>query len=422
MGLNESMKGKPDKILYLSADIGILYWGTKGSSIHVREFVNALSQAGYDVSVLVKYGKGSSEIDNGIPLYRISSGVEGKIFDEAVEKGGNPELLREIKAFYQNGSIERQLRKLHKAKGFDTIYERYSLFDVAGLKYASKNSIPYIMEVNSPLIRETAKYRNLELIGLAEAIEKYLFNGADHIVAVSDELKKYIKSKVSTARVTVVPNGVSANHFNYCIEDDGTADEILGVAGNELIIGFVGRLRPWHGIDILIDSFAELTKDNGDIKLVIIGDEGTLKEELKRKCDKLNLNGLVRFTGSVPHAVIPSLLRKIDILVAPYPKLDEFYFSALKIFEYMAAGKPIVASQIGQINDILAHEKTAILVPPGNREALTGALQRLKNDKELRIRLGKNAQKEALSKHTWRQRINMISDIIKTVKNEKSRL
>jgi glycosyltransferase involved in cell wall biosynthesis len=110
------------------------------------------------------------------------------------------------------------------------------------------------------------------------------------------------------------------------------------------------------------------------------------------------------------------MLRRADVLVAPYPRMDDFYFSSLKVFEYMAAGRAIVASSIGQLSRILIHEKTAILVPPGDIAALGNALTRLKDDFGLRKRLGERAQMEARRRHTWSQRADSILEIGRKLK------
>jgi glycosyltransferase involved in cell wall biosynthesis len=108
-------------------------------------------------------------------------------------------------------------------------------------------------------------------------------------------------------------------------------------------------------------------------------------------------------------------LKGLDVLAAPYPRLDGFYFSPLKIFEYMAAGKPIVASRIGQVAEILENEKTALLVAPENPEELASALRRLKAERKLAERLGAAAQKEAQEKHTWKARLEIVESIFRSL-------
>ena len=108
----------------------------------------------------------------------------------------------------------------------------------------------------------------------------------------------------------------------------------------------------------------------------------------------------MQFTGAVAPDAIPGLLASMDIAVAPYPPLAHFYSSPLKVYEYMAAGLPIVASRIGQVGEIIQDGVTGLLVAPGDSAAFTKALIRLQNDPELRQQLGANAR-ESVSEHTW---------------------
>jgi glycosyltransferase involved in cell wall biosynthesis len=171
-------------------------------------------------------------------------------------------------------------------------------------------------------------------------------------------------------------------------------------------------------VEILIDSFAEFVSNHKKSKLLIIGGQKRSISRLEKQYHEQGLDGRVVFTGAVPHEKIPSLLHKTDILVAPYPRLPGFYFSALKIFEYMAAGKAIIASDIGQITSILKNQETALLVPPGDGKELSNALARLKGDSELRSKLGQNALSEVRRKHTWDHRIEIISRILESLKDQ----
>ena len=152
--------------------------------------------------------------------------------------------------------------------------------------------------------------------------------------------------------------------------------------------------------------------------MIIVG-EGPLRTSLEKLAQKLGLQKRVAFTGAVEFEKIPETLKTLDALVAPYPQMDSFYFSPLKIFEYMAAGKPIVASRIGQLTEILEDGKNALLVPPENPEALAEALLRLKQDRNLGKSLGMQAQKAAKQKHGWNNRLRVVEGIFKTLVNRK---
>ncbi len=405
------MKEPKGKILYLCADTGIPYWGTKGGSIHMREFVSGLLNRGYDITVVARGADLNGHKYKSVLYFDLPPLPDNASGIKPIDPNGGEKASAEMILFDRNSGIESFISKLHSQNNFDLIYERYSLFCQAGLQFAQTNGLPFAMEVNAPLVSEASEYRGLILKDLAKSVEQRLFTEADHIISVSDEVADYIKSIAAEARISVIPNGVTVERF---LNKGGMKDIDLPIErfdDSDYVVGFVGSLKPWHGVDILIDSFAALPKNGIKNRLLVVGGKGKQKSDLKQRCRELGLKGRVKFTGFVEHDTIPAFLEMADVLVAPYPDLSDFYFSALKIFEYMAAGKAIVASSIGQIREILVNEETALLIPPGDIEALRDALIRLKNDPNLRKKLGENARAEAIAEHTWSSRLETVSGI-----------
>jgi len=400
------------KILYLCADSGIPYWGSKGGSIHMREIVSCFARQNCDVTVVAR--DASQSVAGGInyPAFDLPEVTENRILPTLDHLFDEERILREFEDFHRNPYIENLLEKIYSSdRSFDIVYERYSLFNIAGLRLCRRNDIPFILEVNAPLIRETSQYRHLALSDIASAVEKSLFDNSDHIIAVSNEIRDFISNKSPRVPVTVVPNGVRISHFS-------PSEDSLNYNPNDgkFTVGFLGSLKPWHGVEILIDSFARVAGEGDDYHLLIIGDNKKQNAELEKRCHDLGIKDKVTFTGALYYDEVPGKLRQADVLVAPYPKIDDFYFSSLKVFEYMAAGKAIIASNIGQLSTILTHEKTALMVPPGDGAALGNALTRLKNDPELRRRLGERAQIDARRRHTWSQRADTILEIARKLK------
>jgi glycosyltransferase involved in cell wall biosynthesis len=324
-------------------------------------------------------------------------------------------LLRETTDFHANQAIERKLEEIFKEQPFDLIYERYSLFGLGGLHFARRRGIPHLLEVNAPLVPEASRYRNLVQKELASAVEGFLFCTTGHIVAVSSPLKEYVRSIAAKTPITVVPNGVDLERFE--VEADAPDAHPRKVpATGDFVVGFVGSVRPWHGVDILLEAVGELGRSDSGFRLCVVGEGGALQPGLERRARKLGIGDRTTFTGPVPFEQIPEFARTMDVLVAPYPALDDFYFSPLKIFEYMASGRPIVASAIGQIREILTHEETALLVTPGDREELKRALLRLRRDPLLAAKLAGAARAEARAKHGWDRRIADIGTIFANLK------
>lgn len=413
------MKNSRRQILYLCADRGIAFGGTKGASIHIREFVETLREAGYEVIVAASKEAQDSSYKPDYPVHILPDPIDLPSNVITQEDVKDKQSLKEMRNYNRNKIIEKYLSQIYRESKFDLIYERYSLFGTAGRLYSHAYDIPYVLEVNAPLVHEASKYRKLSLVKLAKSIEKFLFANADHIISVSRDLSNYIKSVAPEATISVIPNGVSLNHFNTAIADSKLRHQVSDSPDQNFIIGFVGSVKPWHGVDILLESLSLLLMEDQSFSLCVVGNgDNEFQKQLEKKCSELKLDNKVTFLGAVPYDKIPGLMKSMDVLVAPYPEVPNFYFSPLKVFEYMAAGIPIVASAIGQINDVLTHEETALLVTPGDSEALCNALRQIKNDASLGKRLAQNSAAEVEEKHQWRHRIEKVTEIIDSLRTD----
>jgi glycosyltransferase involved in cell wall biosynthesis len=391
------------KILYLSFDPGIPYLGTKGASIHIREFTRALREAGHQIEVAVaRMGASAENVDGVHELPEIKA----DLFEEG-QGWGDPKLIAEARSFARNFAPWA-----FPSTASDLVYERYSLFGIAGLTLARQRKAPFVLEVNSPLVEEDATYRGLVMKPLAGAIEQYLFSQADCIIAVSEVVRNYVCSIAPNAHVEVLPNGVDAALFSRATPDAYIREKL---GKDRFLIGFSGSLKPWHGLESLLHAFRSLAKEG--FGLVIVGD-GPLHKPLLKEVEKSNLGDSVILTGAVEFEQVPRILKTLDAVAAPYPEMANFYFSPLKIFEYMASGRPIVASGIGQTREVLQDERNALLVPPGDTDALIRGFKRLKDDPFLGQRLGQTAQKDVQESHTWAMRVKTIELVFSALANQ----
>jgi len=154
-------------------------------------------------------------------------------------------------------------------------------------------------------------------------------------------------------------------------------------------------------VEILPELLARLRPKYKALKLIVAGD-GQLRSSLLHSFKKLNLHDRVTFTGAVAHAQVPSIIRQFDVALAPYPKLDhDFYFSPLKLYEYMACGVAVAAANVGQIAEVVFHGKTGLLHAPGDLDALAGDCDRLLASPRLRAKLGREAAALVARKFTW---------------------
>jgi len=390
------------KIAYLSLDRGVPVHGTKGASVHIRELAKALTACGNQVTILaVNVGEALAPFQ--VKIIEVDgSGSSGEGFPKTGEEQALSEELR--LDLLQTAILER-LRALHAREGFDLIYERYSLWSAVGVRAATHLNVSCLVEVNAPLVVEQQRYRKLTSASEAKAIEAEVFGRADALLAVSQGVKAYaVANGADLDRTFIIPNAADPFRFHPAV----SAEPVEGIDGS-FAIGFVGSLKPWHGIDILLEAFRRLLRRSPDYHLLIVGD-GPLKDWLKSTIQECHLERAVTLTGAVSHDRIPGLIQRLDVAVAPYPFMEDFYFSPLKLFEYMAMGKPIVASRIGQLEEVVRHGETGLLVQPGDPDALVEQIERLRFDQSLREAIGRAAALQARN-YTWETNAGKVMDI-----------
>ena len=304
---------------------------------------------------------------------------------------------------------EQLAAKLERAGPFDLIYERYSLWSFAAMEHAAAAGIPGLLEVNAPLIEEQATYRALRDGAGAERVAGRTFRAAGRLLAVSAEVAAWIERRgAPRARVHVLPNGVDAARFRPDIPP------ALPGAPGSFTVGFVGTMKPWHGLNVLVEAFDRLHRRAANTRLLLIGD-GPARAAVLADLSSRGLAKVVRCTGAVAPAEVPAFLTSIDAAVAPYPDGQDFYFSPLKVYEYMAAGRAVVASRVGQLGTVIRDGVNGLLCPPGNAAALAAALEGLRQAPALRARMGRAARAQVLRRHTWEAVAARVLDLAATV-------
>lgn len=369
------------RVAYVCADPGVPVFGKKGCSVHAQEVIRSLRGRGAKVDLFANRLGGNPPAGlEAVPVHPLPPIPPG------------PVAIREQFALKANHDLRTVLTN---AGSFDLIYERHSLWSYAGLEYAQECGIPGLLEVNAPLLQEQRRYRNLARPRDAQRAVARAFGAASALLCVSERVAEYANGhRAAKGHVYVVPNGVDPDRITP------HQDPALPAKSGVFTIGFVGTLKPWHGVDSLIGAFADLHRVDPQVRLLIVGD-GPQGRELQAQVQARGLKEAVVFVGSVEPAKIPAILTSMDVAVAPYPALANFYFSPLKILEYMAAGRAILASAVGQVNELIAHGRTGLLCPPGDSAELAAALHRLKADAPLSRRLGKAARCDVVRNHTW---------------------
>ena len=356
------------RVLYLSADPGIPVLGHKGASVHVRELATALAQAGAEVHVASpRIGPEGDAPPLGVELHAIGP-VLAKRHTSAT-------LAQAVSA------QERAVTQLAARLGVAAIYERYSLFGVAGVRAAATLGIPHALEVNAPLREEAKRFRTLPHPDLAREHELEAMAASGRVLAVSEPLARALaRDGVPEAKLEVLPNAVAAHRFPAPRRDPA-----------RFVAGFAGSLKPWHGVDTMVEAVGQVP----EVHLEVVGD-GPGAELLRRLPA-----GRVTHRGARPHADVARAMSTWDVGLAPYAPVEGVWFSPLKVLEYMAAGACAVASDLGDAASTLGSGERGVLVPAGDAGALAAALQGLAGERERARGLGAAARAWVAAQRSW---------------------
>jgi len=403
-------------IAYLCSDFGIPIHGNKGASIHVRELSHALTRLGHRVEIFAPRTGGDAPEGFEVAVHELrlnpaDKHLFGLLRDDPA--GGEP-AAKEIRSMLYASWLSHAALPLLRELRPVAIYERYALLGTAGSVLAQSLHIPHILEVNAPLCEEQTMHRGSLFAQTARAIEHTVLSSATQVVAVSESLTRWmIGMGVAPERITVSSNGVDVERFGRGVTGAAEVRQRYGLMGSP-VIGFVGSLKGWHGTANLIRAITLIARERDDTDLphlVIVGDgpERSLLESLARE---EGIAHLTTFTGSVNHDEIPAYIAAMDIVTAPYDELPAHYFSPLKLFEYMASGRPIVAAGIGQIVTCIRDRETGLLYRPGDVACLAEKLTQLLDDPAMAQAMGRAAQRVAREHHSWSNNARTVIDLV----------
>lgn len=321
---------------------------------------------------------------------------------------------REVPSLHFNFTLMELIPKQILSNPPAFIYQRYSLNNFMGIWLKRKLRTRFVLEFNGSEIWVSRNWgKPLVYESLSKQIENLNLAVADLVVVVSQPLKDtLVKNGVASEKILVNPNGV--NQDVYSPQTSGQAVRAKLGLENKLVFGFIGTFGNWHGAEVLADAFGRLVharpelRDN--LRLLMIGD-GVRLPKVKAAIEAYAIGDITVLTGLIPQKEGPSHLAACDILVSPHvpnPDGSAFFGSPTKLFEYMAMGKGIVASDLDQIGEILEHGKTAWMTKPGDADSLVAGMAALAEDQALRERLGRAAREEVVAKYTWREHTQKI--------------
>jgi glycosyltransferase involved in cell wall biosynthesis len=403
------------RILFVCPDTGIDVLGRKGAAVHVREMIAAFARAGHQVDLIAPRltktdGHRPATVHANVARVRVNDAIQSAkaTLDAFVlDHVGESSLAKDIRRVLYDAELNAYLLTRYLDSPPDLIYVRASLLSTAGIELAERVGRPLIVEVNTPLADEQARYRSGALMELSAAVEARLLRSADVVSVVSETLAAHVVACGADPRTVVTcPNGVDAARFRPHPVSPQRRKE-LGVPDGP-VVGFVGGLRPWHGVDVLPDVLAGLDRRGIHAHLVVAGD-GPARADIETRAADLDLADRVVFLGAVDHDDMPDVIASLDVALAPYPALDhDFYFSPLKLFEYLACGVPVVASNVGQIGEIVQSERDAILTEPGDTAAVVEACVRLLSSPVLARSLAQRGARLVHDFYTWDRNVDRV--------------
>lgn len=376
-------------ILYICADRGIPIRGHKGAAIHVRALTDAFARAGHHVTILTPRPGAADGPALQADIREVPLPVRPSSTSAAVAE------MQQLAAY--NELLGHTALTELASRPYDFIYERYSLWSDVGARLSLATGLPLVLEVNAPLREEAARFRTLPNPVLAAYIEKCQFGQAAFLSVVSASLADYVVEQgARTTAVHVLPNAVDPALFHPGV--DGCAVRQQYGLQNRQLIGFVGRPRPWHDLQTLLHAFARLHAEDGRYHLLLVGE---MPPELADQLAELGIAGAVTMTGAVHHNEVPAHIAALDVAVSPHPALGDFYFSPLKLFEYLACGVPVVTAEIGQPAQIVQHGKIGHLYKPGNAKSLARRIRTLVRHPHHAHKVAWQGAEMVLQNHTW---------------------
>lgn len=326
---------------------------------------------------------------------------------------------------------------MHRANPWSFIYQRFSLHNFVGPDLGRVLGVPVVLEFNGSEAWAAANWGTpLALHQQALTAEDVALRAADLIVTVSDELGRQLLEKgIPANRVVVYPNCVDADVFDtrrFTAEQRLALREKYGVPADACVVGFIGTFGMWHGVEFLAECIRDLVSsdvawiEQNKIHLMLVGD-GLKMPAVRQIVGAAPVSKYVTLTGMVAQSEAAGILAAADLLVCshvPNPDGSSFFGSPTKLFEYMAMEKPIVASALGQIDDVIAGrgatrlgklpagkgEMCGFLFEPGNADDFKATLRRAIADREEAAKRARAARAEVLSRYTWSRHVEAILD------------
>lgn len=384
----------------------LVYYGSfntrSGSNIHILELLGNLKK----YTNVTMFAPGQKSVNRNLPGVKYVPVIDNKYLVQP-----SYELML---PFYLLGSFLKNKP--------DILYLRQNSFPIFPIVLCRILRVPSVVEVNG-LVLDELKVNNSKSFAyrvfsqLALYSEKLNYRYCDRIVSVTDKLKEELVKMYSIpeSKISVINNGANTDLFKPLNQDKAKSE--IGLDPSMKYICFSGNLAAWQGVEFLISSAPLILKKCPEVRFLIVGD-GVMKDKLLETTSKLGLLDKFVFTGRVPYEMVPLYINAADVCVAPFIKgrNEKIGLSALKTYEYLACGKPIIASSIPGVKDLIDFSLGGISVSPENPEELADAVIKLIQDEDLRTLMGESGRKYVFENHSWngvaRKILDMCNDVL----------
>jgi glycosyltransferase involved in cell wall biosynthesis len=385
------------RILYYSPHPQLPLDLPSGPGVHMREIMKGFETLGHEVHPLIMGGLKSPDA-SGLT----SAPPQKSSFKQRLKPLVPKVIWQSLKDFNLKRFDTYARQELEAAVATfkpDLIYERGFYLMTSGVEVANAFGIKHMLEMNAPYPEERADMEGRSFLHVeALKAERRQFEATQRIVVVSSALRDYVEkqSPGAAGKTIITPNAINPERFKVSDEQRTAKRQAMGLK-SETVIGFVGSIFPYHGVDMLIEAAAEVLKHH-PVKVLIVGD-GYLLDTYKQRTRELGIEDHIIFTGRVPNDQIAQHIATMDITVMAR---SNWYGSPVKIFEYGALGKAVIAPDVVPVQDVMVHETDGLLIRP-NVNDLTAQLNRLLDNEALRSQLGSTWSAKVHQHHTWQQ-------------------
>ncbi|MCK5737774.1 glycosyltransferase family 4 protein [bacterium] len=385
-------------------------WGTCiGSTVKALELLRALEGSGHEIK---QYWR-QDDLDNRVPKSeQQEAGSTGRVW----LKKNFSRYLHEPSQLMKNRRFIGEELEILAAEKPDLVISRSQSYLCTAPQVKKISRIPLLIEADSPGAYELFEFQKYY------RSTKWLVNKleVDHILAgdgaftVSNQIKQHFVDKgIPADFLRVIPNGADPDLFHPDTPCEDIKDEYE--LNDNVVVGFVGSFIFWHGIENLMSVIKKTLQRFENVKFLMVGKGGPMEQKLRDFIDENKFEDRVILPGFVNHDQVPRYISAMDIVLAPYPDLDFFYYSPVKIYEYMSCGKAVISTAVGQIAEIITDGENGFLTRPNDIGQITDIIAELTRNAALRKSAGDSARAFIEKEASWKKRGEQLSALCEII-------